>query len=143
RRTPTSRSAWCRAPVTGSSASSGLTTASDEREGSSSASGGEREASDEKEDDGAETCDLSSGKDEVDVESEHDANDAVDGDHDGTPDSMESPGDDHRDTCAAANDDGEECRLSDSEKQELDDHAEAPCGSSNAGSNPAPVPGLK
>jgi hypothetical protein len=99
----------------------------------------------EKEDDGAEACDLENGKDDADVESDHDVNDDVDSDHDGVADSK----DDHDDraTCASKSDDGDKCDLDDGEKKELDDDADKPCSGGGGGdggaiTNPPAVPGL-
>jgi hypothetical protein len=94
----------------------------------------------EQEDDSAQACDLSGGSDETDLESEHDLNDDVDSDHDGTPDSMESASSDHRADCGSKSDDGEDCKLSDSDEQELDSDAEQAC--TTGGGTTTPVPGL-
>ncbi|MCU1280976.1 MAG: hypothetical protein JWM53_4522 [bacterium] len=119
--------------------SAGLSTASDGADDGSSDGAGEQG---EQEDDGAEACDLSGGADDADVESDHDVNDAVDSDNDGTPDSVDTQ--DDRSTCGTKSDDG--CKLSDDESKELDDDADKSCTAGGGGSTgtptPTPAPGL-
>ena len=102
-------------------------------------SSGESETESGEEDDGAEACDLSSGSDMEDVESEHDALDDVDSDHDGVADSSDSS--DDRDACASASDDGDDCRLTDGQEHDDDSEHDNAC-SGGTGGGPAPVPGI-
>jgi len=120
---------------TGVKAAGGLSTLSDGADDGASDSADQGE----QEDDGAEACDLSGGQDDADVESEHDVNDAVDSDHDGTPDSVDDS--DGRSICATASSDG--CKLSDDESKELDDDADKSCTAGGGGTGgPTPAPGL-
>ena len=116
-----------------------LTTASDSSENGAQDSGEQGE----NEDDGAAACDLAAGKDEADVESDHDVNDDVSSNKDGVADSKES--DDSRATCSSKNDDGDKCALDDGEKQELDADADKMCqgGGSDGSTMPQPVAGLR
>jgi hypothetical protein len=98
------------------------------------------ETEDGEEDDGAESCDLSSGSDMEDVESEHDALDDVDSDHDGVADSSDSS--DDRDACSSASDDGDDCRLTDGQEHDDDSEHDNACSGSGTGGGPAPVPGI-
>lgn len=96
----------------------------------------------EHEDDGAEACDLDSGKDMADVESEHDVNDDVSSNQDGVADSKEDDG--SRATCTSKSDEGDKCELDESEKKELDDDEDKACqGGGGSIGTPAPVPGLR
>ena len=119
----------------GARPSSGLKTMSDPSGSGDSSSGMESE----QEDDSAEACDLSGGSDDADVESQNDVNNSVDSDHDGTPDSTDTKDDA---TCASASGTGGEndCEVSDSEANDLDDSANQPC--SGGSTTVAPVPGV-
>ena len=119
-----------------------LSTASDSAGDGSSSSG--MDGSGEQEDDGAEACDLSGGSDDADVASQHDVNDAVDSDHDGTPDSVDTKDDA---TCSSAgatssSGGGDDCELSDSESKDLDESADQPCAASGGAVAATAVPGL-
>jgi hypothetical protein len=114
---------------------SGLGTASDS--GSSSDDDGRSSSEDHAddsghEDDDAEVCDLSGGKDDVELEAEHDPGHDCDADHDGKMDADDDH--DDRQACASKNDD--DCAHSDAQEQELDDDHDAPCATSTAGATP-------
>jgi len=118
----------------------GLSTASDPAGGSDS-SGMD---SGEQEDDSAEACDVSGGSDDADVESQNDVNDAVDSDHDGTPDSAD---DNNSAMCSSASSSGDDCEVSDSESKDLDESADQPCSGGGLGTGAGstgvmPSPGL-
>ena len=131
-----------RAGTTAPRAAGGLATASDGTgsDGGDSSSGME---SGEQEDDGAEACDVSGGSDDADVESANDVNEAVDSDHDGTPDATDDSNDA---TCSAAGSSsgGDDCEVSDSEGKDLDESADQPCSGGGLGgaTTVTPSPGL-
>ena len=132
-----------RAGTTAPRAAGGLSTASDGT--GSDGSDSSDMTSGEQEDDGAEACDLSGGSDDADVESQNDVNDAVDSDHDGTPDSAD---DNNSATCSSASSSGgDDCEVSDSESKDLDESADQPCSGGGLGSGAGstgvtPSPGL-
>ncbi len=102
---------------------------------------------DGEEHDDEDTCDLSGGGDDEDVDCEHDPGDDCDADHDGTPDSADDSDDSPE--CATATDDGDDCHLSGDEEDECDHDEEAPCTPTpptDPGTptppTPPPVPGI-